>query len=54
MGEESLLGFWKRILVFEVNGDTDPIELLYHISQMEREEVSHCRSRNLLKSLTRG
>ena len=42
MGEKSLFCFWKGVLVFEVNGDTDPIELLYHISQMEREEVFHC------------
>jgi hypothetical protein len=41
MGEESVLGFWKRVLVFEVNGDTDLVEFLNYIPEMEREEISH-------------
>jgi hypothetical protein len=40
MREKPLWGFGKGVLMFEVEGDTDFIELLDHISQMEGKEIS--------------
>jgi hypothetical protein len=39
MGEKSVLGFWEGLVIFEINGNTDLVELSNHISQMEGKEI---------------